>query len=99
MSKEFPREQIRSLLAQPPMSPEQVEDFLDRALHPPKKSKRGFAAMSPEKQRELSRAGGKAVQASGKGYKWSSEEAQAAGRKGGKVSSRRKKEERERRRA
>ena len=44
---------------------------------------RGFAAMSPERRAELGRMGGKAVQASGKGHRFTSEEAREAGRKGG----------------
>lgn len=47
------------------------------------KQRRGFAAMSPEKRRELSARGGRAVQAAGKGRQWTSETAASAGRKGG----------------
>ncbi len=47
---------------------------------------RGFAGMSPEKRREIARKGGKAVHAAGTGHQWTSEEAQAAGRKGGIIS-------------
>lgn len=48
----------------------------------PKKSKRGFAAMSPEKHREIATRGGKSAHAKGTAHKWNSEEARAAGRKG-----------------
>ena len=44
---------------------------------------RGFASMSPEKKREIASKGGKAAHAMGTAHKWTSEEAQAAGRKGG----------------
>jgi len=44
---------------------------------------RGFASMSPEKQREISSRGGKAAHAAGTAHKWTSEEAREAGRKGG----------------
>lgn len=46
-------------------------------------TKRGFGAMDPEKQREIASRGGKAAQAKGTSHKFSTEEAQAAGKKGG----------------
>ena len=46
---------------------------------------RGFAAMDPDKQREIASMGGKAA-ARGNGHKWTREEAVAAGRKGGLAS-------------
>jgi uncharacterized protein len=52
---------------------------------------RGFASMSPEKKREIASKGGKAAHALGTAHKWTSEEAQAAGRKGGSISRRRPK--------
>jgi general stress protein YciG len=48
-------------------------------------SKRGFAAMSPEKRREIAVRGGKAAQAAGKCHRFTVEEAIAAGRKGGAI--------------
>ena len=48
----------------------------------------GFAAIDPERQREIASLGGKAAQASGRARRFSSEEARAAGRKGGKAHSR-----------
>ncbi len=50
---------------------------------------RGFASMSQEKKREIASKGGKAAHAMGTAHKWTSEEAQAAGRKGGSISRRR----------
>jgi general stress protein YciG len=47
--------------------------------------KRGFAAMSPEKQREIARLGGAAAHARGVAHRFTSEEARAAGRKGGQA--------------
>lgn len=44
---------------------------------------RGFAAMDPERQREVSSAGGRAAHQAGRAHRFSSEEARAAGRKGG----------------
>lgn len=50
------------------------------------KSKRGFAAMSPEKQREIASQGGRAAHQQGVAHEWSREEAKEAGRKGGQAS-------------
>ena len=47
------------------------------------KSKRGFASMSPEKQRQIASSGGKAAHAMGKAHQWTAEEARAAGKAGG----------------
>ncbi|GAC1565575.1 MAG: hypothetical protein NVS3B14_03740 [Ktedonobacteraceae bacterium] len=52
---------------------------------------RGFASMTPEKKREIASKGGRAAHALGTAHKWNSEEAQAAGRKGGSISRRRPK--------
>lgn len=45
--------------------------------------KRGFAAMNPEKQKEIAKTGGRAAHEQGVAHRWSSEEARQAGRKGG----------------
>lgn len=47
------------------------------------KQRKGFAAMSPEKQREIASMGGKAAHAKGSAHQWTIEEAIRAGRKGG----------------
>lgn len=44
--------------------------------------KQGFASMLPEDVKRISSLGGKAVQAQGKGHKWTQEEARVAGKKG-----------------
>lgn len=49
-------------------------------------SARGFARMDPERQREIASKGGKAAHASGHAHQFTSEEARAAGRKGGQAS-------------
>jgi uncharacterized protein len=49
------------------------------------KKPRGFAAMTPEQRREIATRGGLGLQASGKAHRYTSEEAQAAGRKGGRT--------------
>lgn len=50
-----------------------------------KKNVRGFAAMSPEKQREIASKGGKAAHAKGTAHQFSPEEARLAGAKGGRA--------------
>lgn len=47
------------------------------------KSRRGFAAMDPEEQREIASKGGKAAHEKGTAHEFDSEEAREAGRKGG----------------
>lgn len=54
----------------------------------------GFAAMSPEKHRAISRLGGRAVHESGRGHKWTSETARAAGSKGGVAAHAKRRKER-----
>ena len=46
-------------------------------------SKRGFASMEGDKQRTIASKGGKAAHAKGTAHEWTSDEARAAGRKGG----------------
>ena len=53
---------------------------------PIRKERRGFASMSPEKQREIASKGGRAAHAKGTAHEWSAEEARRAGRKGGQAS-------------
>jgi general stress protein YciG len=48
-----------------------------------KTTKRGFASMSAEKQREIASKGGKAAHAKGTAHEFTSQEAREAGRKGG----------------
>jgi general stress protein YciG len=51
-----------------------------------KKERRGFASMSPEKQREIASKGGRAAHEKGTAHEWTADEARSAGRKGGQVS-------------
>lgn len=44
---------------------------------------RGFAALSPEKQREIASLGGRTAHAIGRAHQFTSDEAREAGRKGG----------------
>lgn len=56
----------------------------DKKEHTDGKSRRGFASMSPEKQKEIARKGGIAAHKMGKAHQFTSEEAREAGRKGGR---------------
>ena len=51
-----------------------------------RKERRGFASMSPEKQREIASKGGRAAHQKGTAHEWTADEARSAGRKGGQVS-------------
>ena len=51
-----------------------------------RKERRGFASMSPEKQREIASKGGRAAHEKGTAHEWTAEEARNAGRKGGQIS-------------
>jgi general stress protein YciG len=46
-------------------------------------SLRGFAAMDPQRAREIAAMGGRAAHEQGKAHEFTSEEARAAGKKGG----------------
>jgi uncharacterized protein len=48
-------------------------------------SKRGFASMDEERQREIASEGGRAAHASGNAHQFTSEEARRAGQKGGEA--------------
>jgi general stress protein YciG len=52
------------------------------------KQKRGLAALSPERRREIAAMGGRAAQEAGIAHSFTFEEAVAAGRKGGQSLSR-----------
>lgn len=54
---------------------------------------RGFASMDRTKQREIASKGGRAAHEKGTAHEWTSDEARAAGRKGGVASHRRKQEQ------
>jgi general stress protein YciG len=54
------------------------------------KKLQGFAAMSPEKRREISSSGGKAAHSKGVAHRWTSEQAKEAGKRGGASSALRK---------
>ncbi len=47
----------------------------------PRRSPRGFAAMDPQRQREIASLGGRAAHQSGHAHEFTTEEARVAGRK------------------
>lgn len=51
-----------------------------------RKERRGFASMTPEKQREIASKGGRAAHEKGTAHEWTPDEARNAGRKGGQIS-------------
>jgi uncharacterized protein len=53
-----------------------------------RQSRRGFASMDAEKQREIASKGGRAAHEKGTAHEFTSEEAREAGRKGGEAVSR-----------
>lgn len=57
------------------------------------KKKRGFALMSPERQREIASKGGKSAHTKGTAHEFTPEEARAAGTKGGKATAEKKRKE------
>ena len=65
---------------------ENSRDQNNGAEQPRQSSNRGFAAMDPEYQRKIAREGGRIAHERGVAHKWTSEEARAAGRKGGQNS-------------
>ncbi len=64
-------------------APEATEPQVTNEPAPRQKAKRGFAAISPERQREIARLGGKAAHAKGTAHEFTPEQAREAGRKGG----------------
>jgi general stress protein YciG len=60
--------------------------MLERGTQEPQKSRRGFAAMSAERQREIASQGGRAAHQQGVAHEWSKDEAREAGKKGGQAS-------------
>lgn len=65
-----------------------LDEYIAMTEQQKPKSKRGFASMDPERQREIASNGGKTSHAKGKAHKFTPEEAREAGRKGGKTSGR-----------
>jgi hypothetical protein len=58
-----------------------TEQAINAAAPTTERRLRGFAAMSPEKKKEIASMGGRAAHACGRAHQFSSEEARAAGKK------------------
>lgn len=65
-----------------PNNPDRSQAADSRGQRPPA-SRRGFASMDPERQRQIASRGGKAAHASGNAHQFNAAEAREAGRKGG----------------
>src|SRR5512132_281309 len=63
-----------------------MNDAVNGRVTGERKERRGFASMTPEKQREIASKGGRAAHQKGTAHEWTSEEARSAGRKGGQIS-------------
>ena len=73
----------------PPSEPQQRGPYVVNAggsVNTERKERRGFASMSPEKQREIASKGGRAAHEKGTAHEWTADEARSAGRRGGQVS-------------
>lgn len=55
-------------------------------------SRRGFAAMDPERQKQIASQGGRAAHQQGVAHEWNTIEAREAGRKGGQNSGSRRRD-------
>ena len=60
---------------------ENLNDRTENQPVAPRRSLRGFAAMDPQRQREIASLGGRAAHQSGHAHEFNSEEAREAGRK------------------
>src|ERR1043165_5195115 len=73
----------------PPSQPTEQGPYVvqagGRVVNTERKERRGFASMSPEKQREIASKGGRAAHEKGTAHEWTADEARNAGRKGGQV--------------
>lgn len=72
---------------------EEIRNQSEEVVVSKKKTRRGFAAMSPEKQREIASKGGKAAHLKGRAHQFTPEEAREAGKKGGLTAQKRRKEQ------
>jgi general stress protein YciG len=72
----------QGMLPDPPPSAAPTQEPPSDAAPAPRQ-RRGFATMDREKVREIARHGGKAAHAAGTAHEFTSDEARAAGRKGG----------------
>jgi general stress protein YciG len=84
-----PNEPRPTPVQDPPPEPKQKGPYVVQAggsVTTERKERRGFASMSPEKQREIASKGGRAAHEKGTAHEWTADEARSAGRRGGQVS-------------
>lgn len=74
------------------MNEEQLVALIKQRTAPDAKLPRGFAAILPEQRRRIARLGGQASQRSDHAHRWTTEQAQAAGKIGGAMSRKRRQE-------
>ncbi len=77
---------VRSLSAGCYSESEAMNEAANVRVTGERKERRGFASMTPEKQREIASKGGRAAHQKGTAHEWTSDEARSAGRKGGQIS-------------
>lgn len=64
---------------------DQQQESTSNSSNGRRSSNRGFAAMSPEKQKQIASEGGRAAHKLGVAHEWNSDEARKAGKKGGQI--------------
>ena len=85
LGTEHPHDPQERLTSEMPGGATEQDQVPAPEVLPRKKARRGFAAMSAEKQKEIASLGGKAAHAKGTAHEFSAEEAREAGRKGGQA--------------
>jgi len=65
------------------MTTQTADELKPDSTNLPSKQRRGFASLSPERRREIASRAGRIAHALGHAHEYTSEEARAAGRKGG----------------
>ena len=67
------------------MNDQQQDQEISNSSSNGRRSNRGFAAMSPERQKQIASEGGRAAHKLGVAHEWNSDEARKAGKKGGQI--------------
>ena len=67
------------------MNDQQQDQEVSNSSSNGRRSNRGFAAMSPERQKQIASEGGRAAHKLGVAHEWNSDEARKAGKKGGQI--------------
>ncbi len=85
ISRAITPEQAREVCQNQAVVYARSEEAIAEAGKASPKKRRGFAAMSPEKQRAIAQQGGQKAHRDGKAHRFTSEEARAAGSRGGQA--------------